>query len=104
MTKSELIDALAERAGITREQAATAYEAIFSTSDGIIATALRSGDRVRLTGFGTFEARTRAARTGRNPRTGALIEIPETTVPVFRAGRRLKDIVGDTDWPGPRIR
>ena len=66
-------------------------DAMFSPSDGIIAVALKSDQRVQITGFGTFEAKHRKARTGRNPRTGETIMIAATKTPGFRAGKGLKD-------------
>jgi DNA-binding protein HU-beta len=93
MNKSELVDALAEAAGMTKADAGRAVDALFSTEGGIIAAALKSGGRVQITGFGTFETKKREARTGRNPRTGAAIAIEASQTPGFRAGKGLKDAV-----------
>lgn len=93
MNKSELVDALADRTEMTKADAARAVEALFSTEDGILAKALRAGDRVQVTGFGTFEAKHRKARTGRNPRTGETIQIKASKTPSFRAGKGLKDSI-----------
>jgi DNA-binding protein HU-beta len=93
MNKSELVDALADRTEMTKADAARAVEALFSTEDGILAQALDQGDRVQITGFGTFEAKHRKARTGRNPRTGETIEIAASKTPSFRAGKGLKDAI-----------
>jgi DNA-binding protein HU-beta len=93
MNKSELVDALADRTEMTKADAARAVEALFSTEDGILAQALDKGDRVQITGFGTFEAKHRKARTGRNPRTGETIEIAASKTPSFRAGKGLKDAI-----------
>lgn len=93
MNKSELVDALAESTGLTKADAGRAIDALFSTSDGIIAKALKKNNKVQITGFGTFEAKKRKARTGRNPRTGATIQIAATKTPGFRAGKGLKDAV-----------
>jgi DNA-binding protein HU-beta len=93
MNKSELVDALADQTGMTKADAARAIDALFSTDDGILASALKKGDRVQITGFGTFEAKMRKARTGRNPRTGATIQIAAARAPGFRAGKGLKDAV-----------
>jgi len=93
MNKSELIQTLANKAKMTKADAARAVEALFGVSGGIIATALRKGDRVQITGFGTFETKKRKARTGRNPRTGKEIKIGPTTSPSFRPGKGLKDAV-----------
>jgi DNA-binding protein HU-beta len=93
MNKSELVDALADRTDMTKADAARAVEALFSTEDGILAQALDKGDRVQITGFGTFEAKHRKARTGRNPRTGETIKIAASKTPSFRAGKGLKDAI-----------
>jgi DNA-binding protein HU-beta len=91
MNKSDLVDALADRTGMTKAEASRATDALFSTDDGIIVKALKRGNRVQITGFGTFEAKNRKARTGRNPRTGQTIRIAATKTPSFRAGKGLKD-------------
>lgn len=93
MNKSELVDALADRTGMTKADAGRAVDALFSTDDGILAEALNKGDRVQITGFGTFEAKHRKARTGRNPRTGETIQIAASKTPSFRAGKGLKDFI-----------
>ena len=92
MNKSDLIDALANQAGMTKADAARALEAMFGSS-GIIASALKAGDKVQITGFGAFEAKHRKARTGRNPRTGDTIQIPASKTPGFKAGKGLKDAI-----------
>ena len=91
MNKSELVDALADNTGMTKADAGRAVDALFSPNGGIIAKALKKGLRVQITGFGTFEAKSRKARTGRNPRTGETIKIAATKTPSFRAGKGLKD-------------
>ncbi len=93
MNKSELVDALASKAGLTKADAARAVDALFGTDGGIIAGAMRRDARVQITGFGTFEAKMRKARTGRNPRTGETIHIAAAKTPGFRAGKGLKDAV-----------
>ncbi len=93
MNKSDLVDALAGATGMTKADASRAVDALFSPSGGIIATALRDDRRVQITGFGTFEAKHRKARMGRNPRTGQTIHIAATKTPGFRAGKGLKDTV-----------
>ncbi len=93
MNKSDLVDALAGATGMTKADASRAVDALFSPSDGIIAQALRGDRRVQITGFGTFEAKHRKARMGRNPRTGETIQIAATKTPGFRAGKGLKDSV-----------
>jgi DNA-binding protein HU-beta len=89
MNKSELIDAVAGESQLSRADAGRAVDAIVST----ITRALKQGDSVTLVGFGTFEARKRGARTGRNPRTGEEIQIAASMNPAFKAGKALKDAV-----------
>ncbi len=89
MNKAELIDAVAGQAGLQKAEATRAVEAVFDS----ISAALKSGDTVALLGFGTFSVKARAARAGRNPRTGETIEIPASKVPGFKAGKALKDAV-----------
>ena len=91
MNKSDLVDALADKTGMTKADAARAVDALFAPDDGIIARALKGDKRVQITGFGTFEAKRRKARTGRNPRTGQTIHIAASKTPGFRAGKGLKD-------------
>ncbi|HET9947908.1 MAG TPA: HU family DNA-binding protein [Longimicrobiales bacterium] len=93
MNKSDLVDALASSANMTKADASRAVEALFAPEGGIIADALKGGRRVQITGFGTFEAKQRKARTGRNPRTGQQIQIAATKTPGFRAGKGLKDAI-----------
>ncbi len=94
MNKSELIQKLSDNADLSRSDAQKAVDALFSTSDGIIARALKQGDKVQITGFGSFEARHRGARTGRNPRTGKEIKIGPSTSAAFKAGKGLRDAMG----------
>jgi DNA-binding protein HU-beta len=89
MNKGELIDVVAGEAGLSKADATRAVEALL----GAITKALKSGDQVSLVGFGTFVAKKRAAREGRNPRTGEMIQIPASIVPGFKAGKALKDAV-----------
>ncbi len=93
MNKSDLVVALAHRAGMTKTDAARAVETLFAP-DGIIATELAKGCKVQVTGFGHFEVRRREARKGRDPRTGREIAIGSTVAAVFRAGRGLNDTLG----------
>ena len=93
MNKSDLVDTLAGATGMTKADASRAVDALFSPSEGIIATALRGDRRVQITGFGTFEAKHRKARMGRNPRTGETLPIAATKTPGFRAGKGLKHSV-----------
>jgi DNA-binding protein HU-beta len=89
MNKSDLIDAIAQSADISKAAAGRALDATVDT----IADALKEGDQVALVGFGTFQVKDRAARTGRNPQTGEPIEIKASRVPGFKAGKALKDAV-----------
>jgi DNA-binding protein HU-beta len=93
VNKSELIQQLANRAELSRTQASKVVDALFSVEDGIIAESLKSGEKVTITGFGSFETRRREARTGRNPRTGKEIDIAASTSAAFRPGKGLKDAV-----------
>ena len=93
MNKSDLVDSLADATGITKADASRAVDALFSTDGGIIQRALKKGDRVQITGFGTFEAKKRKARLGRNPATGEPIKIPAKTVVKARIIKQLKDSV-----------
>ena len=93
MNKSDLVDALAEAAGMTKADAARAVDAMFAPAGGIISGALKGGKRVQITGFGTFESKHRKARQGRNPRTGQTIQIAASNTPAFRAGKGLKDAI-----------
>ena len=96
MNKQELIDAVAKKAKLSPGQAGKALDAVFSPDPekGLISATLKAGGKVTLAGFGTFEARHRKARTGRNPRTGEMIQIPARKVPAFRPGKTFKDKVG----------
>ena len=89
MNKSELIDAIASGANLSKADAARALNA----TTGAITSAMASGDGVQLTGFGSFVVRARAARSGRNPQTGATIQISASKVPSFKAGKLLKESV-----------
>jgi len=94
MNKTELRDALADKAGLSKKDADAALNAMFSTDrSGIIANELRQGRRVQITGFGTFEQRKRGARKGRNPQTGEAIKIKASKYPAFKPGKSLKDHV-----------
>ena len=89
MNKIELIAKVAAETGLTKKDTATAVESILAA----ITDAVAAGDKVSLTGFGIFEAKHREARTGRNPRTKETVEIPASTVPVFKAGKAFKEKV-----------
>jgi DNA-binding protein HU-beta len=93
MNKSDLVQTLSSKTGLNRNDASRAVEALFNPDDGLITQALRDGEKVQITGFGTFETKQRKARTGRNPRTGTEINIPPTISASFRPGKALKDAV-----------
>ncbi len=89
MNKTELIAAVAEATELNKKQATAAIDATFAA----ITKAMTKGGKVQLIGFGTFETRKRAARVGKNPRTGASVKIAACKVPAFKAGKALKDAV-----------
>jgi DNA-binding protein HU-beta len=89
MNKSDLVDAIADSAGLSKADAGRALDAVVDS----ITSALKGGNSVSLVGFGTFSVRDRAARAGRNPRTGETIQIAASKNPAFKAGKALKDAV-----------
>lgn len=89
MTKQDLVNMVADKAGMTKVDSAKALDVLTAT----ITTALKRGEKVTWTGFGTFEVRSRAARMGRNPQTGAPLHISASKTPAFKAGKGLKDAV-----------
>ena len=89
MNKTELINAVSEKADLSKKDAEAAITAMVEA----ITQALTEGEKVQLVGFGSFEVNTRAARVGRNPRTGEEIPIDAAKLPVFKAGKALKDAV-----------
>ena len=89
MNKAELINAVAASAEVSKKDA----EAVITATLDTITAALKEGEKVQLVGFGSFELKKRAARLGRNPKTKESIEIPASVVPVFKAGKALKDTV-----------
>ena len=89
MNKSDLIDALSHHSGLTKADAGKAIDGLVE----VIGVALKNNDKVSLVGFGTFSIRERAARTGRNPKTGKILKIAASKNPSFKAGKALKDAV-----------
>ena len=87
MNKVTLVTKIAEKSGLSKKQAEQALGAFIDS----VTEALKEGDKVQLMGFGTFEVKERAARTGRNPSTGETIEIPASKTPTFKAGKGLRD-------------
>ena len=92
MNKGELIDAVAEKAEVSKKDA----DAIVTATVEAIMAAVASGEKVSVVGFGSFEPRERKAREGRNPQTGKSLNIPATTVPAFSAGKGFKQLVAST--------
>jgi len=89
MNKQDLINSISEKSGLTKKD----VESVLNSFLGEVTDALSSGDKVQLIGFGTFETRKRSARVGRNPQTGATLQISESKVPAFKAGNKLKEAV-----------
>ena len=89
MTKMDLIETVAGKVGLTKADAGRAVDALLDA----VSAALAKGEKVTITGFGTFEVRQRAARMGRNPQTGAPLHIAASKTPAFKAGKGLKDAV-----------
>ncbi|MCD2136959.1 MULTISPECIES: HU family DNA-binding protein [Salinicoccus] len=89
MNKTDLINAVSDKADLTKKEAGAAVDAVFES----IQESLKNGEKVQLIGFGNFEVRERAARKGRNPQSGEEIEIAASKVPAFKAGKALKDAV-----------
>jgi DNA-binding protein HU-beta len=93
VNKAELVDKIAQKTGLASRDARTVVDTVFDPdpSVGLIAAELVAGGKVAISGFGTFEARERKARTGRNPHTGETLSIPASRAPVFKAGKPLKE-------------
>ena len=89
MNKTELVAAVAEKAGMTKKDAERVVSATFET----VTETIKKGEKVSVSGFGIFEVKTREARVGRNPRTKEAIQIPATRLPAFKASKALKDAV-----------
>lgn len=101
MTKADLIEEVSRTADVSRKESETAVETIF----GGIVDSLRRGDKIEIRGFGSFRTRKRRARTGRNPKTGAQVDVPAKTIPFFKPSKELKDLVNrmaeKTETAGP---
>lgn len=89
MNKGDLVSSIAKKSGLSKKDSEAALDALVSS----IEDSLKQGDKVSLVGFGSFEVKERAERTGRNPQTKEEIKIPATKAPIFKAGKGLKDIV-----------
>jgi integration host factor subunit beta len=92
MTKAELVDEIAQKAGLTRKHSEVIVDAVFSS----IVEALQGGDKIELRGFGSFRVRHRAGRTGRNPKTGEGVIVPPKKVPYFKPGKELRELINRT--------
>ena len=92
MTKAELVDEVAQVSDLTRKHSEVIVEAVFSS----IIDALQKGDKIELRGFGSFRVRRRKSRTGRNPKTGQGVVVPAKTVPYFKPGKELKELINKT--------
>ena len=90
MTKADIIRVLADQVGLTRREAAEVLSVVL---DGVV-EAIKEGEKVELRGFGSFRTRTRQARAGRNPRTGAQVQVPPKLVPYFKPGKQLRETLG----------
>lgn len=90
MNKTELIALAAENSGLAKKDA----ERVINATLDAVTNSLMNGEKVQLSGFGTFDVKSREARTGRNPHTKAAIEIPATRVPVFKASKAMRDLIG----------
>lgn len=90
MNKSQLVTKVAEKSGLTKKDVNKVVDSFMET----VEETLLEGEKVVLVGFGTFEVKTRKARSGRNPRTGEVIEVAEKNIPVFKAGKAIKDKIG----------
>lgn len=97
MNKAELVDKLATKTGLSNTEARAVVDTIFDPNPevGLIVSELKNGAKVAISGFGTFEARQRKARQGRNPHTGEPIDIPATRAPAFKAGKPFKEALKD---------
>ncbi|MCC7176695.1 MAG: integration host factor subunit beta [Bryobacterales bacterium] len=91
MTKAELIDEVSRVVELTRKESEVIVEAVFAS----IVRALRGGDKIEIRGFGSFRTRERQARIGRNPKTGARVEVPAKRIPFFKPSKELKDLVNE---------
>ena len=98
MNKTELVAAIAEKAGLSKKDAEGAVKAFTDT----VAEQLKAGEKIQLVGFGTFEVAERAARTGKNPQTGEAIKIPASKAPKFKAGKALKAVVNTPAAPAKK--
>lgn len=96
MTKAELVDEVARNVQLTKKQAETIVNLVFDS----IVESLRAGEKIELRGFGSFRLRSRKSRLGRNPKTGARVDVPSKKIPYFKPGKELKELInGDEEGP-----
>ena len=96
MTKADIVNQIAEATGLTKTDTATVVEGFLSS----VISAMQNGEHIEIRGFGTFKVVTRASRTGRNPKTGEVVRIPERPVPVFKPSRELRSSVEGSQGGG----
>ena len=95
MTKAELIEGVSQAAELSRKDSETIVETLFSS----IVSSLRSGDKIEIRGFGSFRTRQRKPRIGRNPKTGARVDVPAKKIPFFKPSKELKDVINQDNKP-----
>jgi integration host factor subunit beta len=98
MTKAELVDQVARTTQLTKKHAEIMVNTVFDS----IVDSLKEGEKIELRGFGSFRIRQRGSRTGRNPKTGARVDVPSKSIPYFKPGKELRELLNGDDEPGPR--
>ena len=98
MTKAELVDQVARTTQLTKKHAEIMVNTVFDS----IVDSLKEGEKIELRGFGSFRIRRRGSRTGRNPKTGARVDVPSKSIPYFKPGKELRELLNGDDEPGSR--
>lgn len=98
MTKAELVDQVARTTQLTKKHAEIMVNTVFDS----IVDSLKDGEKIELRGFGSFRIRQRGSRTGRNPKTGARVDVPSKSIPYFKPGKELRELLNGDDAPGSR--
>jgi integration host factor subunit beta len=98
MTKAELVDQVARTTQLTKKHAEIMVNTVFDS----IVDSLKEGEKIELRGFGSFRIRQRGSRTGRNPKTGARVDVPSKSIPYFKPGKELRELLNGDDEPGHR--
>jgi len=98
MTKAELVDQVARTTQLTKKHAEIMVNTVFDS----IVDSLKEGEKIELRGFGSFRIRQRGSRTGRNPKTGARVDVPSKSIPYFKPGKELRELLNGDDAPGSR--